>query len=337
MTATASATRWSAAVGDHVTGLAWSPDGAQLAACCGEGQLHVLDAATGESAWTAAADPLGTLAVTWSEVGLVTGGQDGHARFWTEGRETLAIKAGRTWVEQVAWSPDGTHLATASGRELRVWMPDGSVAFERTDFSSTISAIQWRPDGKAIGAACYGGVRLFRLAESEPYEDLAWKGSVLSLAWSPNARYVAAGSQEASINFWKLPHREGEQLQMSGYATKVRELAWDGGSRYLATGGGPIVTVWDVSGKGPSGTRPRQLDLHLANVMVLAYQPNGLLLASGDAEGLAALWNPAKSEKPLRADRLRGSISCAAWSPRGTSLALASADGEIVVWEVSAR
>ena len=43
---------------------------------------------------------------------------------------------------------------------------------------------------------------------------------------------------------------------MSGYSTKVRELSWHANSRFLATGGGPAVVVWDFSGKGPAGSKP---------------------------------------------------------------------------------
>ncbi|HMP41901.1 MAG TPA: WD40 repeat domain-containing protein, partial [Roseiflexaceae bacterium] len=63
-----------------------------------------------------------------------------------------------------------------------------------------------------------------------------WKGSVLVLAVSLDGKYIAAGAQNASVHFWIC--RDGTDLEMSGYPRKVRELAWDSSSSYLATGGG---------------------------------------------------------------------------------------------------
>jgi hypothetical protein len=67
--------------------------------------------------------------------------------------------------------------------------------------------------------------RFYWLSQNEPHQEVRWKGSILSMAWSPNARYLAAGTQEATVNFWKLPYRVGEELNMTGYANKIKELA----------------------------------------------------------------------------------------------------------------
>jgi hypothetical protein len=40
-------------------------------------------------------------------------------------------------------------------------------------------------------------------------------------------------------------------MQMSGYATKVRSMAWTNRSRYLATGGAESVVCWPFFGGGP--------------------------------------------------------------------------------------
>lgn len=328
---------WTAVTDDHVSGLAWSPDDQCLAVATSAGTISLHDAATGNTIREIAAHATGPVLVRWSFGGLASGGQDGKVLLWNSatGERAVTLDPGAAWVDHLAWSPDGALLASAAGKILRVWNAAGELQAEHADFPSTIAALCWRPDGKAVGAGCYGGVRLFRIGESQPYEDLAWKGSILSLAWSPNARYVAGGSQEATINFWKLPFRDGEQLHMSGYATKVRELAWDKDSRFLATGGGEIITVWDVSGKGPAGTRPLQLESHGRNVTHLLYQAHGPLLASGDSEGHVALWQPAKLLQPIREGSLSGAISSAAWSHDDEKIAWGSDIGEISLWSTT--
>lgn len=335
---------WHFDAGDHVMGLRWSPDGARLAVLTGEGVLFILGGSDGEPLHVIiGAHALGALALDWSVGGLATGGQDGKIRLWdVESGTALATFDGaagnrRTWVEQVRWSPDGALLATAAGKALRVWNPAvGEHHIEFADHPSTVAALCWRPDGKAIGAGFYGGAALYRLEEAQPYQKIRWKGSILSMVWSPNARYVAAGTQEATVNFWKLPYRPGEELNMSGYATKIKELAWDPTSRYLATGGSEVVIVWDVSGKGPAGTVPRQLRAHTRKITLLAWQRRGGRLVSGDADGNVVVWEPGKTSVSICESKLTGGVSTAAWSPDERVAAIGSADGNVVAWTVPA-
>ena len=329
---------------DHVVGLHWSPDGARLGVLTGAGALFILDARSGQAVHTVTdAHPVGALALDWSSGGLATGGQDGKIRLWDpDTGAARAVFEGAdgsrcTWVEQVRWSPDGALLATTAGRTLRVWNPEvGRDRVEYASHPSTVAALCWRPDGKALGVGFYGGAALYRLEEAEPYQRIPWKGSILSLAWSPNARYVAAGTQEATVNFWKLPYRPGEDLNMSGYANKVKELAWDPASRYLATGGSEVVIVWDVSGKGPAGTVPKQLRGHTRKVTFLSWQEHGALLVSGDADGNVMVWDPEKTADSLYESKLGSAVSAAAWSPDRRTVAIGSARGGVVAWDLRA-
>jgi WD40 repeat protein len=120
---------------------------------------------------------------------------------------------------------------------------------------------------------------------------------------------------------------------MSGYATKVRELAWDATSRYLASGGGAIVTVWDVSGRGPAGTMPKQLEGHKDRVTALAFQHCGPLLGSGGADGRIFLWDLAKGRRHRQELQARSAIAALAWSPDDTAFAIGAADGSVCAWE----
>lgn len=339
--ATPEGARWSFDAGDHVAGVAWLPDGQRLAVAPSEGELAVLDRATGARRLTFPAHVDGNAAISASsrEPWLATAGHDGKVRVWNcdSGALVRELEAGHPWVEQVAFSPDGTLLAATAGRILRVWDAAGELQIECADHDSTIAALAWRPDSRGIGTGCYNGAQLFRQQdgawESAPYEELRWRGSIISLAWSPNGRYVGGGSQEATIQFWKLPYRVGEELFMSGYQTKVKELAWDKESRFLASGGGEIITVWDVSGKGPRGRTPLQLEGHAGRVTALAFQGRGPLLASGGADGSAFVWDLQAGTRHRRQLAPAAPISALTWSGDGSALALGAADGTVCVWE----
>ena len=118
---------------------------------------------------------------------------------------------------------------------------------------------------------------------------------------------------------------------MSGYSVKVRELCWHFGGRYLATGDGQEIMVWDCQGKGPAGTSPRILAAHSHRITRLAYQRAGHLLASADESGDILLWNAGKGGDPLRRYRTEKAVSALVWSPEGRRLAIGCEDGSVAV------
>jgi WD40 repeat protein len=288
------------------------------------------------------------------------------------GAEQAALLGGGAWVERIAWSEPPTPrgpvargrnavsqpapaasaapiLASAAGKVLRFWDESGTLLREVRDHPSTIADLAWMPgtgritprdqapdavtpsDSSAILAvATYGGLTLRRPDRDEPLGRYAWQGSTLVIAWSPDGSYIATGDQDSTVHFWIT--RTGTDLQMWGYPTKVRELAWDASSRYLATGGGSGITVWDCSGKGPEGTRPLQLEAHEGQLAALTFQRRNAVLASGCGDGLVATWSVGKSKRPLATAQFASGISQVAWSPDDRLLAVGTEQGDVAVF-----
>ena len=160
-----------------------------------------------------------------------------------------------------------------------------------------------------------------------------WKGSALRLAWAPNGGLLAHGNQDASVHFWYA--ESGKELHMSGYPSKVRELSWDFTSRFLATGGGDAVCVWDCGGKGPEGSKPNMLTGHGGTVSAVAWQRRGFLLASGDTAGRVLAWQPANRTPLLGGATFADTeITAVAWSPDDKLLAAGSAVGTVGVFKL---
>lgn len=326
---------WQSNLGDAVAEVSWSPDGTLIAAGGVDGRVALLDSADGRlvHGWNAHANGLFHCAFSPTESLLATSGQDGKARLWnpTTAQPVKELAVGSAWVEQLVWSPQGGWLAVAGGKKLRVWNPITGVVHESADHRSTVSALTFSHDGKRLASTCYGGVELWEVEAGRHLQNLPWKTSLVSVAWSPDGRWVVAGTQELAVQIWELPYRPGEELAMSGYPAKVRELAWHYSSRYLATGGGTEIMVWDCAGKGPAGTTPRILEGHPARVSALDYPRAGHTLASGGQDGLVLLWNAGKSSEPLRQFKLPAAVTSLRWSPDGTRFAVGCQDGSIGV------
>lgn len=322
--------RWGAQLDGHVIELAWSSPGDAVAALSIEGQLAILERSSGDRRVTAAAHPSGASSLSWHpHLPLVaTGGQDARVKVWdaTTGALLHTLDAG-AWVERVAWSPSGTCLAVAAGRGVRLFSRDGTLVRSFPTHRATVTDLQWRPGGDRFCTTSYGGVTLFDPAEDLPAQQFSWQGSSLVARWSPDGKYIATGDQDRTVHFWKT--KTGKDLMMSGYRTKVRELSWDHGSRYLATGGSEEVAVWDCSGSGPSGTRPIILPGHETRVSAVAFQWRGPRLASGGDEGHVVLWHPGLKRPLVGATGLRAGVTALAWARDDRDLLAGCENGDL--------
>ncbi len=302
----------------------------------------------------------GLLALIWSPSGdrLATAGQDGVVRVWHHDGHLLATLTQQTaWIHALAWSSDGGWLAVGSGRYLELWdlrATEAVCVARKGPHASTISDITWLPAKAGVAVAAYGGVTIWPSPESgsigsqlkgllfasdgEASRHLPFKGSLLKLAVSPDGRFYATGNQDGTVHLWYAT--SGQDLEMDGYATKVRELAWDPRSRFIATGGSEDVTIWDMRGRGPAGSKPLVLEGHEAFVTALDCQPVGDLLASCGRDGRVCFWRPMRGPD-LRGRELQGMLKLGepavgvSWRPDGKQLVAAGQDGRLLTVRVN--
>jgi WD40 repeat protein len=166
--------------------------------------LAIHDALDGRQIWCHAAHSMGVASLGWSPDArvLASGGLDNSAALWAPDKRTelRRLESGRGWVQNLARSEQGI-LATAAGRELRLWDAHGDelCAFERA--SSTLTGLCWQGHD-ALMTSCYRGIEVWRTDAARPVRIYGWKGSLLQLAVSPDSRTLAAATQENATHLW---------------------------------------------------------------------------------------------------------------------------------------
>ncbi len=331
---------WAAALDDYVIDLAWSPDGAWLAAVSQAGPLHRFAGVSGDARLELPGHVDGCNAATFAPIAgalLATGGQDGAVKFWdfTVGQHVATAELGGAWVEHLAWRPmvgGGAMLAAAAGRDLVLLDATGGVRHRFKPAPKTLSALAWHPQGGALAAAYFGGVCLWDADDYVVQKEYAYANGVACLAWSPpGGRWLVSGNVDPSVHLW-LPEEE-QEFHMSGYEAKVRQISFDHTGRRLATTGGRDVCVWDCEGPGPEGREPIMLP-HDEPLVAVAYQHRHGLLASASRDGVLQLWSPERSQ-PLRATvKMPAPAAKIAWSPDDRFLAVGSEKGVVYVLRV---
>lgn len=338
--------RWTARLDDYVIAAAWSAGEQTLAAASIGGEIAFFTPDSEQpDIRHESTHALGISSLSWHPRHplLASGGQDGQIKIWSEGKLCSQVATRDSWIEKVAWSPDGQWLAAAAGRQIHLWelrSPGGELEprLVSPEHANTVSDIAWQPGQRPapgppeIAAACYGQISFWQPNADDPTRLLTWQGTPLALAWSPDGRHLVCGEQDATLHLWALPSEQ--ELSMTGYPEKIRQVAWDSTSRLLASGGGNGITIWDFAGQGPKGSEPIGLEAHIDSITALAFQGDGPLLASGGREGMLAVWNPFVGLDVLFVDYYEDNeISCLSWSGRDSYLVAGTADGRMVLYD----
>ena len=316
--------------GDHLLDLKWNPEGTRLLVTPATGPVLVTD----EAAALLEELPghgMGNGSSAWFAGEPVTCGYDGKIHFGS--REW---KPGRGMIEHVRTSPDGSLLAAGQGKTLHIFDAAGSDEQSLRDLPTVVSDFAWNPKSPAeIATAGAGGALLWRLGEKEPFARFDWGGASLQVRWSNDGRWLATADQTPSVHVYDIP--KDTPLNMEGFESKVRALAFSADGKRLATAGSPVVTVWPcASSKGPDGARPILVDGSESEVQALDFSPVTGQLATGDGRGTLLVVTFEKGQFRRKRVRLDSGISTLAWHPSKPLMAVGHESGSVILLSLEA-
>jgi WD40 repeat protein len=243
-------------------------------------------------------------------------------------------------VDHLAWSPDGSLLATSSGNfqasygVVRLWHADGSLAYELKGHTGSVAGLAWSPDGKILASASLDKTIRLWSAQGKLLKILHPNtGQVFAVAWSPDGKTLASGSLAGFLNpIVQLWDRQGWTLQhtlkTSFSGGKFYNLAWSPDGKYLV-GGATDYKLWRADGslvywlQGCAACTP---------AWGMAWSPDSRFWAVGDEGGDIQIFTNAGVKIATAYDL--GDVNSLAWSPDGRLLAgsktLWHADGTVL-------
>jgi small GTP-binding protein len=191
------------------------------------------------------------------------------------------------WIGRIAWSRDGSYLASPSGQTIFIWDTRSGVCVRTLrGHAATVFEVAWSPDGQLL-ASCSDD-KTIRLWESNGNHLKLLTGheqSVRSVAWSPDGQYFASASDDSTIRLWDIA--SGQCLQtLRQVRGAVYHIAWSPDSCLLSAPSPFGILVWDIV----KGVLLETLQ-NEATTFCVAWSPDGKWLASPGANNTVVLWD----------------------------------------------
>ena len=196
--------------------------------------------------------------------------------------------AEQSGADRFAFSSDGNQLASATddGHIVLLSMLSGRQRLiGPAPFSASVADLSFSPDGKTLASASEDAITLWDVRTGRTVLGSTARVNVTDIAFSPDGKLLVGVADAARILVWDIV--TGFQLWTLPANDRDIRIAFSPDGQMLASSGkAKGITLWDMA----TGQELLKKD---GAVTPVSFSPNGLSVASGDANSDIAFYSPA--------------------------------------------
>lgn len=151
------------------------------------------------------------------------------------GVEFKSMKAA-SYVNALAFSPDGKTLASANEKQLTLWeVPSGKKLRILSGHKRGLKSLVFTPGGKTVITGKFKKICKGKVGGGVIKEFGAHTSYVSALAISPDGKTLASGSKDYKLKFWDTAN--GKLLKtVTDHKKAINTLAFSADGKLLAAG-----------------------------------------------------------------------------------------------------
>lgn len=244
----------------------------------------------------------------------------------------------RAEVESLAFSPDGTMLASTSrDGTIKLWdTHSGDLIHEFKKTGAWSIAFSRMGDKLAAGYES-GMVEIWQArkwADSKLFK--AHSDTVMSLAFSPNDERIATASSDKTVKLWN-PHTTILAKTITAHSEDVSSIVFSPKGGYLASASfDKTIRLWKKNEWLHSmQSGGHILEGHQGEIYSLSFSRDGKWLASASLDKTIRLWDTSTGQQEDLLEGHEDGVTSVAFSPKGRLLASASSDKTVKLWNIA--
>ncbi|HUI58370.1 MAG TPA: hypothetical protein VLY04_25530 [Bryobacteraceae bacterium] len=233
-------------------------------------------------------------------------------------------------LSDIAFSPDGTRLATATeDKDVKIWDAlSGNLLITLSGHTDTVYAVVFDLQGKRLATAGMDhAVRVWDAASGRILANISgYSGEVFRAMFSSDGRFLATVMNDTSVKVWD-PASGKEWSIPSSQVDEAFGIAlvrdWDlthsSGGEILRDGRSGQIIYEPLRGRDPL-------------ISARAFSPDGRFMATGREDGSIKIRNASSGHDIVTLSSVQGGAKQLCFGPDGMALAAAGDDGTVRIF-----